>query len=134
MFTYVERLDVPKLIVNLYIRGSQLFLARRPLAARVLFSVDPTVQQYAIKVTKRRPSRSLLDPSWEPLLYMKLHDRIINLNEIIIISVDIVIFVIKIGLYNIRIFAIYNGVDCRLVSILVPVKLRLKTVLFAFIS
>ena len=49
-------------------KGSQPFLARGPLEAPILFSVDPTVQQYAIKVTKRGPPRSPVDPGWEPLL------------------------------------------------------------------
>ena len=46
-------------------------LNRGPLGPQevpILFSVDPIVQQYAIKVTKRGPSRSPVDPGWEPLM------------------------------------------------------------------
>ena len=42
------------------------FLARGPLEAPILFSVDPTVQKYVIKVTKRGPSRSPVDHGWDP--------------------------------------------------------------------
>ena len=34
---------------------------------RHITGLDPTVQQYAIKVTKRGPSTSPVDPGWEPL-------------------------------------------------------------------
>ena len=57
----------------LYSRDSQPFLARGPLEAPILFPVDLIVQQYAIKVTKRGPSRSPVDPGWEPLLYSVRH-------------------------------------------------------------
>ena len=51
-------------------QGFPAILTSGPLEAPILFSVDPTVQQYAIKVTKRGPSRSpvdLLGSKWTPV-------------------------------------------------------------------
>ena len=53
--------------VNRQIQGFPTIFGSWTPWGPILFSVDPTVQQNAIKVTKRGLSRSQVDPGWEPL-------------------------------------------------------------------